>query len=470
MRSSQTLIRFGPSAFLHCVACAPAVDPPPLELAECSAEASPTELARLPYDPENDYETFDLIDGFTIHVDPGGGLPSAHYLVDNCGGAPLRLQQTFSYRPGAARVGGELVLCSGGRDGLEGVWEILENGTAGAELGLGRACADRLYSAGNRVGLSALGVVGQDEHVVQHLPDGTTRSFPFGTFHQLGDALIVEEDGEVTLLPPDGAEPIVLELPEPILNVAPSPGWSRWGLLLPDDERDYSWVYALDATTGEWFRTEQGRSNAIFGLSGASARDGLAAVYAYDGTIALSRLDWSAPLPADLRTLGSFVGLTVVDAEHVYLRQGDDLRLIRVPMEYPAEGEDTHEVLWTRSLAQHELPADGVGIPWKDVVLDATNGELWAYPLDGSEPYPFLPWHETSFLYFGSEYVTALGKRDRDAETLELFRNSLGGEFELLDGGILDFQDRPWTPEFGRIIYAVRDGDEVSIRQHRLTD
>ncbi len=416
-----------------------------------------------------DYETFDLVDAFTVHINAQGSLPSTHYLVDNCGGDPLRLARTFDYRPGAARVGGAIVLCSGGLGGLEGIWELLEDGTAGADLGLGRWCADRLESASREVGLSALGVVAQEGSFTQYLPDGTKWSIPGRTFHQLGDAFVVEGDDIFTLLPPDGADPIALELPERIVGVLASPGASRWALLLPEGEARETWLYALDAGTGAWFRTEQLWRDAIFSQQVASVRDGLAAVAAHHGSLALSRPQWSEPLATDPRDFGSLVGLTVVDGEHVYLRNREDLIFIRVAMTYPTGDELGIEVLWTRNIGQQERPPDGAGIPWNDVVLDATNGELWAYPVDGSDQYPFLPGDEHGLMHFGSDSVTALGKRDR-AETLELFRNSVGGAFEVLDTGILDFQDRPWTPEFGRIVYAVRDGDEVSVRQHVLMD
>ena len=236
-------------------ACGPVVDPPPLELAQCSPEDSPSELARFPYSEDNDYEWYDLVEGVTIAVDDGTTDTKTHYLVDNCGGAPLRLPRTFRYRPGAAYVGGEVVLCSGGLGDIEGVWELLEDGTAGRDLGLGRACPDHVSSP-TGTALFAYGIViGEGSEARQFLPDGTTRSFTAGDFYGAGGALLVHtREGEVTVLPPDGADPVALDLPEPIATVLTSK--SPWAFLAPPHEVNrLSAYYAVNAETGEWFPT-----------------------------------------------------------------------------------------------------------------------------------------------------------------------------------------------------------------------
>lgn len=98
---------------------------------QCSADESPTELARYDGVPFGEgFEPFDLGHAITV-TDVRGSRGTGHDLVDNCGGAPLRLQETFDYRPGAARVGGELVLCSASPGDREGVWELLEDGSVG---------------------------------------------------------------------------------------------------------------------------------------------------------------------------------------------------------------------------------------------------------------------------------------------------------------------------------------------------
>ncbi|MGH1345751.1 MAG: hypothetical protein ACRBN8_29570 [Nannocystales bacterium] len=53
-------------------------------------------------------------------------------MVDNCGGSPVHLPETFGLRSGAANVGGEIVLCGSGEASEDkGVWELMADGSRG---------------------------------------------------------------------------------------------------------------------------------------------------------------------------------------------------------------------------------------------------------------------------------------------------------------------------------------------------
>ena len=147
-----------------------------------------------------------------------------------------------------------------------------------------------------------------------------------------------------------------------------------------------------------------------------------------------------------------------------------DVRLLRIPLDFPPENEPAYEVLWKNPIPGGEsLEGSHPGMLWHGLVLLPFQAETWAFPVDGSEPYPFLPGRLDS-IHFGTDFITALVRGTFNGDDNMLVRRALGGELEVIAEGVLDFQDRPWTPELGRILYVVRDGDDVSIRQHRLSD
>ncbi|MBV1862622.1 MAG: hypothetical protein KUG77_29645 [Nannocystaceae bacterium] len=450
-------------------ACGPSVDPPPLMIQECAGDDSPTELARFDYDPEvRSFEPFDLGHALTVRIDHGLG-ESQHYIVDNCGGTPLRLERTFGQRPGAIRVGGDIVLCTGAPDEPEGIWELLEDGSPGEDLGIGYACPDRLFSSNFRTGISPYGFVFAEDGDAQHLVDGRVRPLPVrGTFFRVNDTWLVHSrEGQVAMLGPDGADPVVLDLPDLITDVFSPPDSSPWVVLSPDfEEQDAGRLYALDTRDGSWFTTSL--VPRLLDPNRVAVRDGLAItrspVYA---SVEFTRARWDASLRTDLDV---DAGFTVLDDEHVLIVNDRDVRLLRIPLDFPDENETAYEVLWKYPVPNGEsLAGSYPGMLWQDVVLLPLLGETWAFPIDGSEPYPFLPLHLDS-IYFGSEFITGMVRGTANGDDTRFFRRRLGGEFEVIAEGVLDFQDRPWTPELGRILYAVRDGEHVSIRQHRLTD
>lgn len=441
------------------IACSPQIDPPPIELPSCPND-SPTELARFDYEPQAEYRTFDLVDAVTVAIDTFGEGPT--YIVDNCGGPPVRIRETFGYRPGAARVGGDIVLCGAGLGGPEGVWQLLENGTSGKDLGLGHGCPDWVNSWNSpAAALSAYGLVWDDGKVVQHRPDGTTREMPVGVFHRVGESLVVlTREGEVAVAPPGDADTVYLDLPDPILSIQPTS--DEWAVLVPssaDEEGHVFTYYALDTTTGEWFSSAPTATLSSIPPP-VDARDGLSATWwPVERVFEFQRPLWDGPLATDF---SHETRITIVDREHVYLVERDTQLLIRVPMEFPAEGEPANEVVWTRDVGDAERPPDGLGNVWRGLVIDGGQ----AYPVDGSDPYPFLPqsWRVIRS-HRGDEFFTALV---RDDDSLQLVRIDVQGNVEVIDRDILEFMHGPWSPELGRLVYAVRDGDEVSIRQHRL--
>lgn len=451
-------------------ACGPALDPPPLVIHECPADDSPTELARFDYDPEVDFEPFDLGHAATVRLGLGG-YDAEHYVVDNCGGTPLRLENAFGYRPGAARVGGDIVLCSGGLEGLQGLRELLEDGSGGDDLGLGLGCLDRGNSFGSRTGMSAHGFVWTETGVTQYLPDGEVRSLTlFGEFTRVNDTWLVHTDeGEVGMLGSDGADPVVLDLPEAIIDVASPPDSSPWVVLLPDSQgQDYARPYVLDTTDGSWFTAGLGWAG--LDANRVAVRDGLAVTrFPVNPAIEFTRAQWDASLRTDLNV---DAGFTVVNEEHVLTADDRDVRLLRIPLDFPGENEAAYEVLWKYPVPSGEsLAGSYPGMLWQDLVLLRFQGETWAFPTDGSEPYPFLPGNlDDSYIYFGSEFITAMIDTNSLDDTAQIIRRAVGGELEVVADSILSVQTRPWTPELGRILYAVRDGEHVSIRQHRLTD
>lgn len=465
MRTAQLSFR---GLFCALAACGPAVDPPPLEIQECSIEDSPTELARFPYESGPEFKTYDLGHALTVAIKRSGD-ETEHYLVDNCGGTPLRLQRTFGYRPGATRVGGEIVLCSGGIDAPLGVWELLENGAPGRDLGLGRSCPDSAGTHRGETGLAAQGFVWTESETTQHLPDGTVRSVPFhGRFSRVHDTWFVRSDeGEVAMFGPDGALPMLLDVPGEITHVEPPVDASPWVTLTPDSkDEDYRPLYVLDTRDGSWFPTPLAHES-IQPLQ-VPTRDGLL-VFRGGGYpwVALQRSAWDEQLPTDLDL---DAGFTVVDEEHILIVNDRDVRMLRIPLDFPGDNESPYEVLWKYPVPNEgSLAGTDPGILWQDLVLLYLQGETWAFPIDGSEPYPFLP-SRLQATYLGNEFITAIDNSEPSDDSRRLIRRAPDGEIEVLAEDILDVTWLNWTPELGRILYAVRDGDEVSIRQHRLTD
>ncbi len=110
-------------------------------------------------------------------------------------------------------------------------------------------------------------------------------------------------------------------------------------------------------------------------------------------------------------------------------------------------------------------------------MLVQRDDEVWAYPLDDTEPYLFSP--AFGPVHYGSEYVTAIGVEPDNEVERQLFRNRHGGQLEIIErnisGAVAAVEDESyaqhtWTPDFGRVLYGVRDGDAISIRQHALAD
>ncbi len=102
--------------------------------------------------------------------------------------------------------------------------------------------------------------------------------------------------------------------------------------------------------------------------------------------------------------------------------------------------------------------------------LSQPRRELWAYPVDGRPAFPFVP--ESTHLYFGRDTVTGLGFRPGSNERdIWLFQRRVDGEFDVIADDLASGQNaggllHAWTPELGRVLYSVRDGDAVSVRQH----
>lgn len=101
---------------------------------------------------------------------------------------------------------------------------------------------------------------------------------------------------------------------------------------------------------------------------------------------------------------------------------------------------------------------------------------MWAYPLDGRPGFPFVPVSPRSELHVGERTITGLIiSPGGDKHSQWLYQRRFDGEFELIAENLLGGRGfggafHLWTPELGRILYAVRDGDAVSIRQHVLSD
>ena len=450
---------------------------PPLVLETCSAQESPRELLRI--ETARELRPYDVIDGvLAIEEDYGSTL-----LVDNCGGKPLELAGSE-----AMFVDGQVALCGGAL--TPGISEILASGARGKDLGLG-ACKSGYASS--------FGFVRTGDGLVQHLPDGSSRAVPSvggGELTWLGDAGVVSGGGGVVVLPPGGGEAIVVEGLPRIEFVVPQGNASSWVFLAayPDpamapgssSELGSPLLYALDLVSGAWLELTEVDGDRLKFRNFASAEDGLVAMV--DGRLTFWRPSWGGP---GLGDVPGALGVAVIDGERVVVATDDGLQLVRVPFDRPEDENEPLplEVVWSRPLAEGEPNPTSAGVPWKEVVLVEGTDNVWAYPLDGSDPTLFLPslGFEESFFpslgytHLGEEYVTAMARNPDDMDNFWLYRNSLGGEFEVLDTdiqgappldtlGFISEERYRWTPELGRILYAVRDGNTVSIRQHVLTD
>ncbi len=468
----------------------------PLEFATCTE--SPSELLRLEGTAAGlSIDAFDLGDAISVRYalqsesDPSSfSYPETFSVVDNCGGEPLRLADSFELASGAANVGGEVVLCAGdgylGEDA--GLWQLRDDGTRGEELETGVKCSRGNPGFGVRG--PSVGIVYEREVATQYLPDGTSRVLSTGDGFELfttSAGAVVFSYGETPEIhPPDGGAAIELDLPEPIYAAYPPPGGtsaSGWVLAMPragidggSTQTDFPPVpgYAVELSTGSWFVTPEVSVEFPTMRSEFSIRDGLMATDSGDG-FTVSRPGWDRHL-----LVASAVGaFAVLDADRVFMIRndalgtgGEELRVVAVPQELPPEGVDFElEVLWSRPRGADEFVFRGAGFGWNDMALAESSSSLWAYPLDGNPVFPFVP--ASTYAYVGASTITGLGvPPESDDDKLWLFQRSIDGELEViaeeLASGQDDFLGHPWTPELGRVLYSVRDGDAVSIRQHRL--
>ncbi len=123
-------------------------------------------------------------------------------------------------------------------------------------------------------------------------------------------------------------------------------------------------------------------------------------------------------------------------------------------------------------------PASVAGVAWNDLVLVERTDGVWAYPIQDGEPYLFSP--VSVHAYYGRSAVTGLTVSPDDAELLQLYRARPGVDVEFIETEIISgafggdvnepMLTHTWTPDTGRIVYAVRDGDALSVRQHRFED
>lgn len=467
-----------------------------LQVAICAD--SPTELLRLKGTSSGlSIDAFDLGDAISVRYalqsesDPSKfRYPETFSIVDNCGGEPLRLADSFELPSGAANIGGEVVLCAGGGYLGEdaGVWQLLDDGSRGGDLGLGVECGRGNPGPGVRE--PSLGIVRDADVVTQHLPDGASRVISTGSGFELfttSAGAVVFSYGETPKIhPPDGGPAVELDVPEPLYAAYPPPGGSSasgWVLAMPrarpnssSQESDFPPVpgYAVDLNTGAWFVTPELTVEVLAMRSEFSIRDGLMATD--DGfRPVLSRAGWERHLLLS----PNISAVAVLDADRVFVIQNDaliagseELRVIAIPRELPSDEVDFEpEVLWSRPRGADELVFRGAGFGWNDMAIADSGTSLWAYPLDGSPVFEFVP--ASPYTHVGASTITGLGvPPESDDEKLWLYQRSIDGEFEViadnLASGQDDFLGIPWTPELGRILYSVRDGDEVSIRQHQL--
>ncbi len=472
-------------------ACSGDTAAPPAEFQTCTN--SPTELLRL----ENvstgfSVDTFDLTNAISVRyarnreLEPGEfNLPDTFSVVDNCGGEPIRLADSFSLHSGVAYVGGEVVLCSGtyGHD-KEGMWTLLDDGSRGERLEEGVWC-DRGGRPDPRRE-SSFGLVHGPSGTTQYLPDGSSRVVSSGNLGYdlvpMDDGLAVFEFGQpATIHPPDGSAAITVDLPESVRSLWPAPGApvaSDWVVAFRHDLWNTNFGeepdgYAVNLHTGEWFQTPAA-DEALLRGNDFSIRDGLMAVGTSWGVL-VTRAGWTR----SARLSASADVIAVLDAERVFVVDSTEARIFNVPLEEPTSDNVQWEVAWSRPLEPGETEGHGGGFLWNDMVLARNldlGGDMWAYPLDGRPGFPFVPVSPRSRLHVGERTITGLIiSPGGDEDSQWLYQRRFDGEFELIAEDLLGGRDfggalHMWTPELGRILYAVRDGDAVSVRQHVLSD
>lgn len=165
------------------------------------------------------------------------------------------------------------------------------------------------------------------------------------------------------MLGPDGASPFVLDLPEAITDAAAPPDSSPWVVLLPDSQgQDALRPYVLDTTDGSWFTAGLGWAG--LDPNRVAVRDGLAVTrLPVSPRIEFTRAHWDAPLRTDLNV---DAGFTVVDEEHVLIADDRDVRLLRIPLDFPGENEAAYEVLWQRAIGSGFTANDSTAARCKD--------------------------------------------------------------------------------------------------------
>ncbi len=477
----------GLTALLGVAACTESSEAQPLVLGSCERDASPRELMRIS-DPENIVSFVEVSDlGEAVRVRSIVRGESRRDLVDNCAGEPVRLQEIPRHQTGAMNLGGEIVLCANWLGEPDGVWELLDDGRPGALIDPDLHCKGLAWSLYGSLGF----VLSSTDELFQHLPGRSMRPIPGAgsvQFVWTGEGPYVFRNGATAPIhPPDGSAPIEVDLPEESDFIVPQRGTPTevdWVFAVPGlsgpngapfpGERVESHFYAVQLSTGAWFRvppmvwTLGGLSNAV------SMRGGLLASDAESG-FTLSRPEWGEALTLD----SAATSFTVLDGERVFLIDAQELRIVRVPLDRPsAASEDELEVLWARPRSVDGEPPTVAGVAWNGIVLVQRDDEVWAYPLDGSEPYLFSP--AFGPVLYGREFVTAIGVEPDTDDELRLFRNRPGGELEVIESHIISgavapvedeaYAQHTWTPDLGRVLYGVRDGDAISIRQHLLAD
>ncbi|MCR9165141.1 MAG: hypothetical protein ACE37F_21280 [Nannocystaceae bacterium] len=464
--------------------------PPPAQFQTCTD--SPTELLRLENAaPFYSVDAFDLTDAISVHyardreLEPGEfNGPDTFSVVDNCGGDPIRLVDSFSLPTGVAYVGGEVVLCSGisDLDEEDGMWTLLEDGSPGDRLEEGVRCYRGVPPQDERE--PSFGLVQGPSGTTQHLPDGSTRKVSSG---DAGYQLVPMDDGAAvfefgapaTIHPADGSAPITVDLPEPVRSLWSAPGApaaSDWIVAFAHDVRSSNpsadpYGYAVDLRTGAWFQTPEldeslGRGDDF------SIRDGLMAATT-NSAVLVARAGWMRSVSLS----GAANVVAVLDAQRVFVLDDEEARIFEIPLDEPTSDSVQWEVSWSRPLEPGETEGRGGGFLWNEMVLARhldVSAEMWAYPLDGRPGFPFVPVAPRSRLHVGEHTITGLSiPPGGDENSRWLYQRRFDGEFEviaenLLGGRGIGEASHPWTPELGRVLYAVRDGDAVSVRQHVL--
>lgn len=466
-------------------ACADPTPAAPLELPTCP-DASPAELGRLP-DPDRTVDRVDVFDlSLGVSIRTTIERKTDNVLLDNCGGEPLPLSQKGQVLTGATNLGDQLGLCPSLSRG-EGIYTLLEDGTAGEVLIPDGECPQDYR-------LSAFGVVrvGEGGDDLQFREDGSTRVLPSTLMEPIwtgSDPVLFRLVDDPEIYPVGATDPIATDLPQ-IDEVVQLPGRyadAGWvigvppigtprGVLVPGDEVQ-SPIYAVEPATGTWFTAS---AEWIYGelADAVSVRDGLLLVQnqppaAEAGSPVVYRASWqgSALLP-----IGGY-SFTVLDAQRAFVITPDALQVVQIPMEQPS-GDLEVEVLSSRPWTDAGEPASVAGVAWNDLVLVERTDGVWAFPIEDGEPYRFspLPVHA----HYGAAAVTGLTVSPDDGEQLQLYRARPGSEVELIETEIIstalsgDVNDpmltHTWAPDTGRVVYAVRDGDAISVRQHRFED